>query len=274
MSLGGGTSRPARYDTAHRPRPRQHRHEHSRHHPATPSARTCPPAVADPDHPPYVLPDGWAFAGIGAGLPGIGTIVTSSSMVNAIYDKDDRRRPGGDPARSSQDQTAAMFAFHTVTSLSVRLLLLSSPPGCTAGSGRPPRLRHRSRCVALGRPRSAPPSSSISAAASTPSSWCGIPQERRVLADERGDVQPLDRHHPVAAGPLAGLAGAALSPRPAARGGVPRWIGWSGLVARRPDPARSGVSPLQYMAGMPGALWLLVTSVGFLVGDKAYRSSN
>ena len=37
-------------------------------------------------HPPYAS-RGWAFAGIGAGLAGIGTIVTSR-MVDVVYDKD------------------------------------------------------------------------------------------------------------------------------------------------------------------------------------------
>ena len=65
---------------------------------------------------------GWAYAGIGAGLAGIGTIVTSS-MVNAIYDKD----IAGDPAAimaKLEDQTGAMFAFHTFTTVGAVLLLV------------------------------------------------------------------------------------------------------------------------------------------------------
>ena len=34
-----------------------------------------------------------------------------------------------------------------------------------------------------------------------------------------------------------------------------------------------GISPLEYMAGPVAALWLVVTSVGFLVGDRAHRSA-
>ena len=65
---------------------------------------------------------GWAYAGIGAGLAGIGTIVTSS-MVNAVYDKD----IAGDPAAimaKLEDQTGAMYAFHTFTAVGAVLLLV------------------------------------------------------------------------------------------------------------------------------------------------------
>jgi hypothetical protein len=34
----------------------------------------------------------------------------------------------------------------------------------------------------------------------------------------------------------------------------------------------SGVLPIQYMAIVPGALWVLVLSIGFLAGDKHYRA--
>jgi hypothetical protein len=33
-----------------------------------------------------------------------------------------------------------------------------------------------------------------------------------------------------------------------------------------------GMSPLQYMAGMTGPLWLLVTAAGLALGDRARRA--
>ena len=33
-----------------------------------------------------------------------------------------------------------------------------------------------------------------------------------------------------------------------------------------------GVSPLEYMSGVTGVLWLLVTAVGFTFGDRAVRA--
>jgi len=53
---------------------------------------------------------------------------------------------------------------------------------------------------------------------------------------------------------------------------VPRWIGRVGLVMGG-LALLLGISPLQYMAGPIAALWLVVTSVGFLVGDRAHRSA-
>ena len=33
-----------------------------------------------------------------------------------------------------------------------------------------------------------------------------------------------------------------------------------------------GISPLEYMAGVFGTLWLLVAAIGFSVGDRVFRS--
>ena len=70
---------------------------------------------------------------------------------------------------------------------------------------------------------------------------------------------------------LAGLAGLALFVG-LRRGGVPRWIGLVGLVLGGLT-VLLGISPLEYMAGVTGVLWLLVTAVGFTLGDKAYRAA-
>ena len=70
---------------------------------------------------------------------------------------------------------------------------------------------------------------------------------------------------------LAGLAGLAVYVA-YRRGGVPRWIGLVGLVLGGLT-VLVGVSPAQYMAGMTGPLWLLVTALGFTYGDRAHRAS-
>jgi len=33
-----------------------------------------------------------------------------------------------------------------------------------------------------------------------------------------------------------------------------------------------GLSPLQYMAGMTGPIWLLITAIGLALGDRARRA--
>ena len=51
------------------------------------------------------------------------------------------------------------------------------------------------------------------------------------------------------------------------RGAAPRWIGVVSLVLGALT-ALLGASPLQYMAGFVGPLWLLVVALGFLLGDR------
>ena len=93
-----------------------------------------PETSADPAPARRTSSRGWAFAGIGAGLCRRRHHRRPRSMVNAIYDKD----IAGDPAAimaKLEDQTAAMYAFHTVTALGAVLLLVFA-----AGLHR--RLRH------------------------------------------------------------------------------------------------------------------------------------
>jgi len=71
---------------------------------------------------------------------------------------------------------------------------------------------------------------------------------------------------------LAGLAGVAVYAT-SRLSVVPRWIGRVGLVMGG-LAMLLGISPLEYMAGPIAALWLVVTSVGFLVGDRAHRSAD
>jgi len=70
---------------------------------------------------------------------------------------------------------------------------------------------------------------------------------------------------------LVGIS--ALAVHAAARqGAVPRWLGRTGLVLGGLT-VLVGVLPIQYMAGATGVLWLLVTAIGFTVGDKAHRAA-
>jgi len=70
---------------------------------------------------------------------------------------------------------------------------------------------------------------------------------------------------------LAGLAGLALFSA-FRQGVVPRWIGLVGLVLGGLT-VLLGISPLEYMSGVTGVLWLLTTAVGFTLGDRRYRTT-
>lgn len=64
----------------------------------------------------------------------------------------------------------------------------------------------------------------------------------------------------------AGVSAVALG-LAAVRGAAPRWIGIVSLVLGGLT-VLLGVSPLQYMAGFTGPVWLLVVALGFTLGDR------
>lgn len=65
----------------------------------------------------------------------------------------------------------------------------------------------------------------------------------------------------------AGMSGVAVAVASLRHGAAPRWVGIASLVLGA-ITVIAGVSPLQYMAGFVGPLWLLVVSLGFAVGDR------
>jgi predicted membrane channel-forming protein YqfA (hemolysin III family) len=71
---------------------------------------------------------------------------------------------------------------------------------------------------------------------------------------------------------VVGLAGMAVFVAARSRA-VPRWLGIVGLVLGGLTVVL-GVSPLEYMSGVTGVLWLLVTAVGFTVGDRSHRGAS
>lgn len=206
----------------------------------------------------------WALAGIGAGLAGIGTIVTSG-MVNAVYDKD---LEGDSPAIADKlaDQTAPMFVFHTVAVLGAVLLVVFAAglyrrlrAGAPDGSTAP--------LVAF---------AGLVGTAVVSVLGSGLDTEFMLGLSQGQPLDPANAalyNHWIGTIPwcwvLAGLAGVAVHVV-SRTAGAPRWIGRVGLVLGGLT-LLLGISPLQYMAGMTGPLWLLVTAVGFAVGDRAFR---
>jgi hypothetical protein len=147
----------------------------------------------------------WALSGVAAGLLGIGTMV-SSSTINAVYDKAIVRDEDAILAKLA-DQSVQIVTFQVVASLTALALVVFA---------------------------------------------AGL--HRRLAARLDDSIVPM-----VAS---AGRQGA-----------VPRWMGITSLVLGGLTVV-SGVLPVQYMAIVPGALWVLVISVGFLAGDKTHRSGN
>ena len=70
----------------------------------------------------------------------------------------------------------------------------------------------------------------------------------------------------------AGLAGTCVAVAALRHGAASRWLGWVGAILGGLT-LLLGISPLQYMAGMTGPIWLLVTALGPALGDRVSRDS-
>jgi hypothetical protein len=207
----------------------------------------------------------WALAGIGAGLAGIGTIVTSG-MIDAVYQEDLFGDPQGMADRLA-DKVPVMVAFHLFTVIGAVLMVVFA-----AGLFR--RLRD-----GLGDGALAPLVAFGGLLATSVVSVLGSGLDTEFIFGVGSDKQMIEPvnavmfNHWTGTIPwcwvLAGLAGVALFTAYRA-GAVPRWIGITGLVLGGITLV-AGISPAQYMAGMTGPLLVLVAAAGFRFGDRAHR---
>jgi len=204
----------------------------------------------------------WAVAGIGAALLGAGTIVTSSA-VDIVY-RDDYAGTTDGVAQALSDKSPVLFAFHSITTLSALLMIVFA-----AGLFR--RLRTAlpdgiAPVVALVGLAGTAVVSLLGSGLDTEFMMPG-PNNEPGYADSSAAVY----NHWIGTIPwlwtLAGMAGLAIFVAMRAHA-VPRWIGIVGLVLGGLT-VLLGVSPLEYMSGVTGVLWLLVTALGFTLGDKA-----
>ncbi|GAA2143173.1 hypothetical protein GCM10009844_15310 [Nocardioides koreensis] len=208
----------------------------------------------------------WALAGIGSALLGAGTIVTTS-MVDTVYTPEFEGTTTGISA-DLQDKAPLMFAFHSIAMTGAILMIVFA-----AGLFR--RLR-------TAMPDSIAPTVAFAGLAGTAVVsvlGAGLDTEYMMAFAQGGDIvddaNAAMYNHWIGTIPwlwvLAGLAGLALFSA-ARQGVVPRWIGRVGLVLGGLTVVL-GISPLEYMSGVTGVLWLLVTALGFTLGDKRYRTA-
>lgn len=207
----------------------------------------------------------WALAGVGAGLAGVATMITSGG-ISAVYDRDLVGDPEGVVDKLAT-QAPWMFAFHTVALVGALLMVVFA-----AGL-------HRRLASALPASSTLPLLAFAGLLGTAVVTVMGTALDTEFmlsLASRDGLVLPESAvlfNHWVGTVPwvwvLAGLSAVSLFAASRA-GALPRWMGRTGLVLGALT-LLMGVSPFQYMAILPGALWLLVTGIGLLVGDKAYR---
>ncbi len=209
----------------------------------------------------------WALAGLGAALLGAATIVTSSAG-GFIYE--DRFSHGSVEGAGDAlvDKAPVLFAFHSVTALGAALMVVF-------GAGLFRRLR------VAGSDSLAPLVALVGLAGTAVVSVLGSGLDTEfMMAAGQDDVRVDDGSaalygHWIGTIPwlwtLIGLAGLAVFVA-SRSGAAPRWLGLVGLVLGGLT-VLLGVSPLEYLSGATGVLWLLVTALGFTVGDKAYRAT-
>ena len=225
---------------------------------------TTPAEVQDRNTAPSRL---WAVAGIGAALAGAATIVTSS-VVDVVYRDEFSHGSVQGVADALSDKTGVLFAFHSITALGAVLMIVF-------GAGLHRRLR------ATMPDGLAPVVALVGLAGTAVVSVLGSGLDTEFMMPlAQGDGYVDDAtgamyNHWIGTIPwywvLAGLAGLALFSA-FRQGVVPRWIGLVGLVLGGLT-VLLGVSPLEYMSGVTGVLWLLATALGFTLGDRRHRTA-
>jgi hypothetical protein len=210
----------------------------------------------------------WALAGLGSGLLGAATVVTSSAAGFVYEDRFSHGSVDG-VAAAMDDKAGLLFAFHSITALGAVLMVVF-------GAGLFRRLR------ASGTDGLAPTVALLGLAGTAVVSILGSGLDTEfMMAAGQDDVTVDDGSaaiygHWIGTIPwlwtLVGLAGLAVFAASRSRL-VPRWLGIVGLVLGGLT-VLLGVSPLEYMSGVTGVLWLLVTAVGFTVGDRTFRKAS
>jgi hypothetical protein len=201
---------------------------------------------------------GWVLAGIGAGVLGVAGGI-ASGMVDAVYDRDVAGDPEAIAARLSE-QVPQILAFHTATMFSCVLLVVfavglhrqlqrrtgpdSLVPGiAAAGLG----------LVAVAQ--------LLGAGLTTEFAFALVEDHELVLPESAAFFNHWIGTIPWLWGG-AGLTGLAVA-RAARQGAYATWLGWTSLVLGGLT-ALFLVSPLQYMAGVTGPVWLVVVAIGLL----------
>lgn len=222
----------------------------------------APPApVADPARTRT-----WAFAGIAAGLTGALGIIASLHF-GAVYE-DNAAANAAQTVATMADDRPWLVVFHTATMATVLLLLVFA-----AGLKR--RLEAQAPVGSLLPSVAASGLLLVSVAGLLGSGLdteflFGLGQD----ADELSNDNAIFFGHWVGTIPWlwvgAGVAALAVAVAALKHAAAPRWIGWVSAVLGGITVA-FGISPLQYMAGFFGPLWLLIASLGFALGERSAR---
>jgi len=234
----------------------------------TTSSTTDPMRRLDVTEPqPATSHRGWAYTGVAAGLASI-IGIGASMQIDAVYSPEADGDPDAIVARLGE-LVPQILVFHTATMISVVLMLVFA-----AGLRRrlADQLPSRSLLpdvaggglglVAVAGLLGSGLTTEFVFAVSDPS--IGLVPESAVFFNHWVGTIPW-----LWVG--AGATGVAVAVSALRHGAMSRWLGWVGVVLGGLTLVL-GVSPLQYMAGMTGPVWLFVTALGLALGDRATRS--
>ena len=198
----------------------------------------------------------WALAGVGAGLSGIAMIV-ASSMVSAVYEDELAGDAAAITARLAE-QTTPIMVFHVTAVVSALLAVVFA-----AG------LRRRLADVTGDRSLLPQVATTGLALVSVALLMGSALDTEFVYGVKDPDLLVPEAavffNHWVGTVPWvwagAGLTALAVGLAGRRFGGIPRWVTWVSLGLGALTTLLA-VSPLQYMAGATGALWLTVVALG------------
>ena len=208
--------------------------------------------------PPGKPQRGWAVAGLGAGLAGIGSCL-ASGLTGAVYEE----AVAGDAAAIADrlsEMVPQIIAFHTAAMVSALLLVVFA-----AGLRR--QLQARVSADSLLPSVASTGLLLVSVALLMGSGLTtefvfGLADTDLLVPETAAFFGHWINTIPWLWGG-AGLSALAVAVATFRHGSHPRWIGWLSLVLGSLT-ALFAISPLQYMAGMTGPLWLTIVSAGLL----------
>ncbi len=224
------------------------------------TSTTTPATYTSTSAPPSLTTEGrgWVYAGIGAGFAGIAAIV-GSSFSNAVYDRD----LAGDAAAITEkmaEQTTALLVFH-VGAMVAALLVVVFGAGLRRYLAR--RLPEGSLAPQVAATGLVLVSVALLMGSALNTEFIFGVQDADLLVPETAVLYG----HWVGTVPWvwagAGLAALAVGQAGRTHQAVPRWLMWVSLVLGGLTTLLA-ISPLQYMAGMTGPLWLLIVAFGLL----------
>lgn len=218
-----------------------------------PAAAPVPAVTAVPAVPARPTGRRWALAGVGAALAG-GVGIVASGTMGAVYDP----AISGDAAavaREVADSTVPLLVFHTGTMLATVLLVVFA-----AGLH-----RHLAAALPAGSLVPGVAAGGLGLTAVAGLLGAGLTTEFLFAPADGSAVaeSAVFFSHWVGTIPWlwvgTGLAALGVAVAALRHGAAPRWLGWASVVLGVLT-LLLGVSPLQYVAGMTGPVWLLLAS--------------